>query len=59
MHDEYALLVFLSVGLAAALLFGFVTERLRLSPIVGYLLAGIIVGPSTPGFVADVDMAAS
>jgi CPA2 family monovalent cation:H+ antiporter-2 len=53
MHDEYALLVYLSVGLAAALLFGFATERLRLSPIVGYLLAGIIVGPNTPGFVAD------
>jgi CPA2 family monovalent cation:H+ antiporter-2 len=57
MHDEYALLVFLSVGLAAALLFGFVTERLRLSPIVGYLFAGIIVGPNTPGFVADTDTA--
>ena len=58
MHDEYALLVYLSVGLAAALLFGFATERLRLSPIVGYLLAGIIVGPNTPGFVADTATAA-
>lgn len=53
MHDEYALLVFLSVGLAAALVLGLVTERLKFSPIVGYLLAGILVGPHTPGFVAD------
>ena len=36
---------------------GLVTERLRLSPIVGYLLAGILVGPHTPGPVADPEMA--
>ncbi len=58
MPEEYALLIFLSVGLAAALLLGLVTERLKLSPIVGYLLAGIIVGPNTPGVVADSHMAA-
>ncbi len=52
MH-EIGLILTLSAGLAAALLFGFVTERLRLSPILGYLLAGIAVGPRTPGFVAD------
>jgi monovalent cation:H+ antiporter-2, CPA2 family len=40
-------------GLAAALVLGYVTERLRLSPIVGYLLAGVVVGPYTPGFSAD------
>jgi CPA2 family monovalent cation:H+ antiporter-2 len=57
MHEEYALLVFLSVGLAAALLFGLITERLKLSPIVGYLLAGVLVGPNTPGVVADPKMA--
>ena len=57
MHEEYALLVFLSVGLAAALVFGLITERLRLSPIVGYLLAGVLVGPNTPGIVADPHMA--
>ena len=57
MHEEYALLVFLSVGLAAALLLGLVTERLKLSPIVGYLLAGILVGPNTPGLVADPHLA--
>ena len=58
MHEEYALLIFLSVGLVAALLLGLVTERLKLSPIVGYLLAGILVGPNTPGVVADPHMAA-
>ena len=36
-----------------ALVFGFIAHRLKLSPIVGYLLAGIAVGPFTPGFVAD------
>jgi CPA2 family monovalent cation:H+ antiporter-2 len=40
-------------GLAAALILGSITERLRLSPIVGYLLAGVVVGPYTPGFSAD------
>jgi K+:H+ antiporter len=40
-------------GLAAALVLGYITERLRLSPIVGYLLAGVVVGPYTPGFSAD------
>src|SRR5262245_22361176 len=40
-------------GLAAALLLGYITHRVGLSPIVGYLLAGIAVGPNTPGFVAN------
>ncbi|MEX2174728.1 MAG: cation:proton antiporter [Pirellulaceae bacterium] len=44
-------------GLSAALLLGYITQRLGLSPIVGYLLAGIAVGPSTPGFVANREMA--
>src|SRR5687767_15301034 len=58
MHDETAILVNLSVCLAAALLLGYVTQRLKLSPIVGYLLAGIAVGPQTPGFVANQETAA-
>jgi CPA2 family monovalent cation:H+ antiporter-2 len=45
-------------GLAAALVLGYVTERLKMSPIVGYLLAGIAVGPFTPGFVANDAIAA-
>jgi CPA2 family monovalent cation:H+ antiporter-2 len=44
-------------GLAAALVVGYVTHRLGLSPIVGYLLAGTLVGPHTPGFVANADLA--
>jgi K+:H+ antiporter len=44
-------------GLAAAVLLGYATQRLGLSPIVGYLLAGIAVGPNTPGFVANRELA--
>jgi monovalent cation:H+ antiporter-2, CPA2 family len=52
MHESELILT-LTGSLAAALIFGFITQRLGLSPIVGYLLAGVIVGPYTPGFVAD------
>jgi len=48
----------LAIGLLAALVLGFVSHRLKLSPIVGYLLAGVLVGPYTPGFVADPNLAA-
>lgn len=47
----------LAIGLLAALVLGFISHRLKLSPIVGYLLAGILVGPYTPGFVADPNLA--
>src|SRR5512134_1415254 len=52
MHDLGVLMTF-AIGLAGALLLGFIAHRLKLSPIVGYLLAGVLVGPFTPGFVAD------
>ena len=52
------LILTLTGGLGAALLLGYVTQRLGLSPIVGYLLAGLLVGPHTPGFVANADIAA-
>jgi CPA2 family monovalent cation:H+ antiporter-2 len=51
------LILTLTGGFAAALVFGYVTQRIGLSPIVGYLLAGIAVGPFTPGFVADTGLA--
>src|SRR3954449_11549926 len=51
------LILTLTGGLAAAAVLGYVTHRLGLSPIVGYLLAGIAVGPHTPGFVANRDLA--
>jgi monovalent cation:H+ antiporter-2, CPA2 family len=47
----------LAAGLSAALLLGYLTQRMGLSPIVGYLIAGVIVGPHTPGFEADVHLA--
>ena len=47
----------LAGGLAAALVFGWLTQRLGLSTLVGYMLAGILVGPYTPGFVADANLA--
>src|SRR6188508_871234 len=56
MHDV-ALLATLAGGLTAALALGYLTERLHLSPLVGYLLAGLLVGPYTPGFVADTHLA--
>ena len=57
MHS-YDLILTLAGGLSAALVLGYITQRLGLSPLVGYLLAGTLVGPHTPGFVADADMAA-
>src|SRR5262245_34764841 len=51
------LILTLTGGLAAALALGYLTQRFGLSPIIGYLLAGIVVGPKTPGFVADRTLA--
>src|SRR5215831_11217413 len=51
------LILTLTGGLAAALALGYLTNRAGLSPIVGYLLAGIVVGPHTPGFVANQEIA--
>src|SRR5688572_24987882 len=56
MH-QLDLILTITVGLAAALAFGYLTHRVGLSPIVGYLLAGIAVGPNTPGFVANRELA--
>jgi len=56
MHDV-TLILTLAGGLTAALVLGYITHRIGLSPIVGYLLAGVIVGPHSPGFVADAALA--
>ncbi len=56
MHDLATLLT-LAGGLAGALLLGYLANRLSLSPIVGSLMAGVLVGPFTPGFVADREIA--
>src|SRR5687768_7025208 len=50
------LIMTLSVGLVAAFIAGFAAQKLRLPPIVGYLLAGIAVGPFTPGFVGNQEL---
>ncbi len=55
-HDT-PLIALLAVGLVLAFVFGWLAHRLWLSPIVGYLVAGILVGPFTPGFVADPALA--
>jgi CPA2 family monovalent cation:H+ antiporter-2 len=54
---ETGLILTLAGGLAAALVGGYLTQRLGLSPIVGYLIAGVVVGPYTPGYTADVHLA--
>lgn len=56
MQELHVLLTFTG-GLAAALVLGYIAQRLKLSPIVGYLLAGIAVGPFTPGFTAHQPIA--
>ena len=54
---EMELILTLGGGLSAALVFGYFTQRLGLSPLVGYLLAGVVIGPYTPGFVANASLA--
>jgi K+:H+ antiporter len=57
MPHEISLITTVAAGLGLALITGFIASRLRLPPLVGYLVAGIIIGPATPGFVADVHLA--
>jgi CPA2 family monovalent cation:H+ antiporter-2 len=57
MPHEISLITTIAAGLGLALIIGFLATRLKLPPLVGYLVAGIIIGPATPGFVADVHLA--
>jgi CPA2 family monovalent cation:H+ antiporter-2 len=57
MEHHTPLISTIVVGLSLAFLLGTLAQRLRLSPLVGYLLAGVAVGPATPGFVADQALA--
>jgi CPA2 family monovalent cation:H+ antiporter-2 len=57
MTHHTPLISMIVVGLVLAFAFGAVANRLRISPLVGYLLAGVAVGPFTPGFVADQSLA--
>jgi monovalent cation:H+ antiporter-2, CPA2 family len=57
MTGNFTLIVTLVAGLGLAFVFGLLAHSLRLSPLVGYLLAGVVIGPFTPGFVADQALA--
>lgn len=57
MHHTTPLITTIVGGLVLAFLFGMLANRLRISPLVGYLLAGVLAGPFTPGFVADTNLA--
>ncbi|MDQ0570988.1 CPA2 family monovalent cation:H+ antiporter-2 [Variovorax paradoxus] len=57
MPHSVSLINTIAAGLGLALVFGFLALRLRLPALVGYLLAGVIIGPFTPGFVADAGIA--
>ncbi|MFS8375019.1 Kef family K(+) transporter [Xanthomonas campestris] len=57
MHHDTSLIDIIAVGLAVAFVLGTLAQKVKLSPLVGYLLAGVCVGPFTPGFVADQTMA--
>ncbi len=57
MPHQTSLITLLCLGFVLAFLFGMLAQRLKLSPLAGYLLAGVIAGPFTPGFVGDQNLA--
>ncbi len=57
MHAHMPLVITLAAALGLALVLGFVAARLNIPALVGYLAAGVLLGPHTPGFVADIDLA--
>ena len=57
MEHNVALISTIAAGFGLALIFGFIAERLKTPALVGYLLAGIAISPTTPGFVADIEIA--
>ena len=57
MHHEFTLITTIAAALGFGLIFGMLAVRLKLPALVGYLAAGIVIGPATPGFVADVGLA--
>jgi K+:H+ antiporter len=58
MHHDTALIALVAIGFVLACALGFLATRVRLPPIVGYLVAGVAIGPFTPGFVGDTQIAA-
>ena len=57
MDHNISLITTITAGFGVALILGFIAERIKLPALVGYLVAGIIIGPATPGFVADAHIA--
>ncbi|WP_036170021.1 YbaL family putative K(+) efflux transporter [Massilia sp. 9096] len=57
MHENISLITTIAAALGFGLLFGMLAVRIRLPALVGYLAAGVLIGPATPGFVADVALA--
>lgn len=57
MPHDIDLIILLAVGFGLALVFGYIAARIRLPPLIGYLIAGIILSPNTPGIVADMHLA--
>lgn len=57
MLHEINLIATIAAGFGLAMIFGFIAASLRMPPLVGYLVAGILIGPTTPGFVADMGLA--
>ena len=57
MDHNIVLITTIAAGFGLALIFGFIAERLKTPALVGYLLAGIAISPTTPGFVADIGIA--
>jgi len=57
MHHDISLITTIAAALGLGLLLGMLAVRLRLPALVGYLAAGVLIGPATPGFVADVHLA--
>jgi len=57
MPHNISLITTIAAALGAGLLFGYIATRLKLPALVGYLAAGIIIGPATPGYVADAALA--
>ena len=58
MHHDIPLISTIAYGFGVALILGFIAERIKIPALVGYLIAGILIGPATPGFVGDAHIAA-
>src|SRR5476649_971664 len=56
-EHQTPLIATIAAGLMLAYVFGLIAHRLRIQPLVGYLLAGVVVGPFSPGFTADLPLA--